>query len=680
MLAVAYRLGVRPSWLGKREIFRAPFGGFMRWLGGIPVDRSARTNMVAQVVERFAGRRAALPRDPAVGDAPARRRTGSRASTTSPAAPGCRSSARSSTTPARSGASGRAVMPSGDVRADMDVIRAFYEGVEGLYPRQSHADLPARGGDRHSPGGGRKQPNESLIREVRTGSSSSGGGCRHSPGGVRGPPNPPNTPEHDRPSNHMVAAIAAKGDFPAAARVIQRLHDAVRKRELQCARRRAGDPRRSRALVEGAAGGELELLSSARRAGVDDHARGLSARLRGHPRPRDRRAPARRDRARWPAARAASATCCSSRLLCGSVARALSTTVGYPNPEEAYLLGLFANWGQLCLAAYYPERYERATSGRAERDAALRARARRGVRARHPAISRPPCSARWNFPAELCRLLSAAAHPAGDRPVTSNGQKPVRHRRRRQRVRGTDAATPTPRPGRAEAIVRARRDDVRAAQSRTWSRRCAARRGGCARACARCSDRAAHVGTGGRCAGMRPRHRRGGRRACARARPRCRRRRRDVAAGPSTARRSRSSPRSPRAMLAQENINDTLAMVLEGVARTGGFDVAFLALLNGRKDHLVGRLGYGRRRGRVSERAQRVPLTPDAGVLAGGGAGAGAGWWRPAVERCWCRAARRRRRFRRRRSSCIRWSSAGSAVGVMVAARGPDGAPVSAAI
>ena len=53
MLAIAYRLGVRPSWLGKREIFRRPFGGFMRWLGGLPVDRNARTNMVAQVVDRF---------------------------------------------------------------------------------------------------------------------------------------------------------------------------------------------------------------------------------------------------------------------------------------------------------------------------------------------------------------------------------------------------------------------------------------------------------------------------------------------------------------------------------------------------------------------------------------------------------------------------------------------------
>jgi GAF domain-containing protein len=70
-----------------------------------------------------------------------------------------------------------------------------------------------------------------------------------------------------------------------------------------------------------------------------------------------------------------------------------------------------------------------------------------------------------------------------------------------------------------------------------------------------------------------------------------------------------------RGILAQEDINDTLAMVLEGIARTGRFDVAFLALLNARKDRLVGRLGYG---DGVAEylRALSIPLAPGAGMLA----------------------------------------------------------------
>lgn len=40
-------------WLGKHTLFRFPFGGIMRWLGGIPVDRTAHHDMVAYVVEQI---------------------------------------------------------------------------------------------------------------------------------------------------------------------------------------------------------------------------------------------------------------------------------------------------------------------------------------------------------------------------------------------------------------------------------------------------------------------------------------------------------------------------------------------------------------------------------------------------------------------------------------------------
>jgi hypothetical protein len=48
-LAIAYRLGIRPSWLASASLPK-PFG-FMRWLGGTR-STAARTNMVTQVVER----------------------------------------------------------------------------------------------------------------------------------------------------------------------------------------------------------------------------------------------------------------------------------------------------------------------------------------------------------------------------------------------------------------------------------------------------------------------------------------------------------------------------------------------------------------------------------------------------------------------------------------------------
>lgn len=39
--------------LGKSQLFRPPFGWFFRWLGGYPVDRSRKSDMVDQVVQIF---------------------------------------------------------------------------------------------------------------------------------------------------------------------------------------------------------------------------------------------------------------------------------------------------------------------------------------------------------------------------------------------------------------------------------------------------------------------------------------------------------------------------------------------------------------------------------------------------------------------------------------------------
>ncbi len=52
-IAAKLALGLRASWLGKHTLFRRPFGGFMRALGGIPVDRSQPGDVVAQSVARF---------------------------------------------------------------------------------------------------------------------------------------------------------------------------------------------------------------------------------------------------------------------------------------------------------------------------------------------------------------------------------------------------------------------------------------------------------------------------------------------------------------------------------------------------------------------------------------------------------------------------------------------------
>lgn len=46
-LLVAFALELNIHWMGKIQIFRFPFNGLMRWLGGIAVDRSKSNNTVS---------------------------------------------------------------------------------------------------------------------------------------------------------------------------------------------------------------------------------------------------------------------------------------------------------------------------------------------------------------------------------------------------------------------------------------------------------------------------------------------------------------------------------------------------------------------------------------------------------------------------------------------------------
>ena len=53
MLAIAWRLGVDVHWIGKDSLFRGPAGPLMRALGGISVDRSNAAHVVGDLVERM---------------------------------------------------------------------------------------------------------------------------------------------------------------------------------------------------------------------------------------------------------------------------------------------------------------------------------------------------------------------------------------------------------------------------------------------------------------------------------------------------------------------------------------------------------------------------------------------------------------------------------------------------
>ena len=133
MLAVSWVLVVRPRWLVKRELFRAPFGWVMRWLGGIPVDRSRRGNLVAEAAAQLRSADRLFLVVPPSG-------TRSRA-------PHWKSGfyhiARAARVPIvcafldydrRVGGIGPVFVPSGDLGADMDRLRLFYRDVRGKYP------------------------------------------------------------------------------------------------------------------------------------------------------------------------------------------------------------------------------------------------------------------------------------------------------------------------------------------------------------------------------------------------------------------------------------------------------------------------------------------------------------------------------------------------------------------
>jgi len=54
-VAAVFSLGLRISFIGKHTLFRGSLGRFMRWLGGVPVDRSRDNGLVEDMVDAFAG-------------------------------------------------------------------------------------------------------------------------------------------------------------------------------------------------------------------------------------------------------------------------------------------------------------------------------------------------------------------------------------------------------------------------------------------------------------------------------------------------------------------------------------------------------------------------------------------------------------------------------------------------
>ncbi len=53
MLMVVLKLKLRVFWMGKHTLFPFGLAWFMKWLGGIPINRSAAHNVVTQTVQQY---------------------------------------------------------------------------------------------------------------------------------------------------------------------------------------------------------------------------------------------------------------------------------------------------------------------------------------------------------------------------------------------------------------------------------------------------------------------------------------------------------------------------------------------------------------------------------------------------------------------------------------------------
>lgn len=133
MLAVTWQLGLHIRFLGKRSLFAGPLGRIMRGLGGIPVDRANPAGLVDEVIARVRdGERFYLVVTP--------EGTRGRADHWKS---GFYRIARDTELPVtlgyvdrrtRTAGLGPTLQLTGDVSADMDLIRAFYADKTGLRP------------------------------------------------------------------------------------------------------------------------------------------------------------------------------------------------------------------------------------------------------------------------------------------------------------------------------------------------------------------------------------------------------------------------------------------------------------------------------------------------------------------------------------------------------------------
>ncbi len=135
-LFIIFVLRGKIYWLGKESLFRRPLKGFFKWLGGMPIDRSRSKNVVAQSIQQFHQNEELI-----LTIAPEGTRSRVKKWKTGfyhiahganvPIALGFLDYRR------KLGGIGPVIYPTGNIDADMETIRAFYDGITGKFPEKS---------------------------------------------------------------------------------------------------------------------------------------------------------------------------------------------------------------------------------------------------------------------------------------------------------------------------------------------------------------------------------------------------------------------------------------------------------------------------------------------------------------------------------------------------------------
>lgn len=142
-LMVCFALQLRIYWMGKASLFSWPIGGLMRWLGGIPIDRSKASNLVQTTINAFDRcERLAIIVPP----------EGTRGKVTHWKT-GFYYIAKGANVPIalayldfkrKIGGIGGMFEPTGDIEHDMLEIQKFYDGIHGKNPQQFNNDIKIR--------------------------------------------------------------------------------------------------------------------------------------------------------------------------------------------------------------------------------------------------------------------------------------------------------------------------------------------------------------------------------------------------------------------------------------------------------------------------------------------------------------------------------------------------------